>query len=404
MEYTPENINTLGENEIFVFGSNLAGNHAGGAARIAREKFGAVKGQGVGLQGQSYAIPSMQGGVETIKPYVDEFIRFAEKDYHHTYFVTRIGCGIAGFSDEQIAPLFVDALNVYNIRLPKSFVDVLTSDKYTGSYLPNWQKHYSSYDMTIDYLLTLNRFKSYTPADLNNALIDLEEMIGQVSRRVCHAMSDVLYQNYPKDGTEGTAEAVVRYLAKIAKETGHCGPYEVPCMRYIYFTTAEVADTMLDLRNRTVPAPGEDNSGNQFFYSLFSVMTGRWNCGDNRYIYDNLNQAFPGFKRALECSWQSLFTGEKLDEKKVISLFSNPTIWTEWKNKAQHGLALYRCISPVLRHLCNKNTRVYHNGECGVFVPRKNFTLPVFDPSVGRVHFPNFALKKAFIERQLNIE
>ncbi len=61
MEYTPENITSLDEDEVFVFGSNLAGMHAGGAARVAYERFGAVMGQGVGMQGQSYAIPTMQG-------------------------------------------------------------------------------------------------------------------------------------------------------------------------------------------------------------------------------------------------------------------------------------------------------------------------------------------------------
>lgn len=71
-------IEELKANEIFVFGSNLQGIHGGGAARIARECFGAIMGQGVGLQGQSYAIPTMQGGVKTIKPYVDEFIKFAQ--------------------------------------------------------------------------------------------------------------------------------------------------------------------------------------------------------------------------------------------------------------------------------------------------------------------------------------
>ena len=79
MEYTPENITSLDEDEVFVFGSNLAGMHAGGAARVAYERFGAVMGQGVGMQGQSYAIPTMQGGVETIKPYVDDFIRLARE-------------------------------------------------------------------------------------------------------------------------------------------------------------------------------------------------------------------------------------------------------------------------------------------------------------------------------------
>lgn len=103
-KYTPENITHLEPDDIFVFGSNLDGLHMGGAARVAYEKFGAVWGQGVGIQGQSYAIPTMQGGVETIKPYVDQFIELAREWDQNTFYVTRIGCGIAGFTDEEIAP------------------------------------------------------------------------------------------------------------------------------------------------------------------------------------------------------------------------------------------------------------------------------------------------------------
>ncbi|MCR5039283.1 MAG: hypothetical protein K6A94_08120 [Bacteroidales bacterium] len=124
-EFTPERIMTLKPNEIFVFGSNLDGFHGGGAARIAMDRFGAVWGQGVGLQGQCYAIPTMQGGVNTIKPYVDEFVAFAEQHPEYKFLVTRIGCGIAGFANEQIAPLFQEALNVENIILPKEFVKAL---------------------------------------------------------------------------------------------------------------------------------------------------------------------------------------------------------------------------------------------------------------------------------------
>ena len=125
LKFTPENITSLGPDEVFVFGSNLAGIHAGGAARVARERFGAVMGQGVGMQGQSYAIPTMQGGVETIKPYVDDFIALAREWDQTTFYVTRIGCGIAGFTDEEIAPLFEDALDLYNVRLPESFYNIL---------------------------------------------------------------------------------------------------------------------------------------------------------------------------------------------------------------------------------------------------------------------------------------
>ena len=124
-EYTPEWITQLESNEVFVFGSNLAGCHAGGAARVACQRFGAVWGQGVGLQGQSYAIPTMQGGVETIVPYVDEFIEFAKSHSELKFLVTPIGCGIAGFTPDELAPLFVQAMEVENILLPKVFVDVL---------------------------------------------------------------------------------------------------------------------------------------------------------------------------------------------------------------------------------------------------------------------------------------
>ena len=124
-EYTPDMISALKENEIFVFGSNLGGMHGGGAARAAYNRFGAVWGQGVGLQGQSYAIPTMQGGVETIKPYVDEFIAFAQAHPELKFLVTRIGCGIAGFRDEQIAPLFAAAIDQDNIILPREFVDAI---------------------------------------------------------------------------------------------------------------------------------------------------------------------------------------------------------------------------------------------------------------------------------------
>ena len=131
-KYTPDFITELGPNDIFVFGSNLAGAHAGGAARLANQKFGAIWGQGVGLQGNSYAIPTMQGGIETVKPYVDEFIEFAKSHPELTFYVTKIGCGIAGFKEEDIAPLFITAINIPNIRLPEDFVDILSPSQQLG--------------------------------------------------------------------------------------------------------------------------------------------------------------------------------------------------------------------------------------------------------------------------------
>ncbi|MCM1110996.1 MAG: hypothetical protein NC336_07310 [Clostridium sp.] len=128
-QYTPEFISRLNPDEVFVFGSNLRGMHAGGAARIALDKFGAVWGQGVGPQGQCYAIPTMQGGVETIKPYVDQFIEYARECDQNTFLVTRIGCGIAGFRDEEIAPLFDEAYDFYNVRLPRTFALIIERNR-----------------------------------------------------------------------------------------------------------------------------------------------------------------------------------------------------------------------------------------------------------------------------------
>lgn len=122
---TPEWITDLKEDEVFVFGSNLKGMHGGGAARVAYDKFGAVWGQGIGMQGQSYAIPTMQGGVETIKPYTDEFIEYAKQHPEKKFLVTPIGCGIAGFSESEIAPLFKDAVNLENVWLPEKFYEFI---------------------------------------------------------------------------------------------------------------------------------------------------------------------------------------------------------------------------------------------------------------------------------------
>ena len=128
-----EDISSLAPDEIFVFGSNLAGLHGGGAARAAVDHFGAVWGQGEGLQGQSYAIPTMHGGVEAIRPYVDTFIAFAKDHPEYRFLVTRIGCGIAGFRDEEMAPLFEGCLMLANVYLPQSFLDILLPEQISAA-------------------------------------------------------------------------------------------------------------------------------------------------------------------------------------------------------------------------------------------------------------------------------
>ncbi len=129
MGFTPDYIDSLLPKQIFVFGSNTLGYHTGGASGTARKKFGAVWGQAEGLQGQSYAIPVDFGKDvrkdNEVKDAVDRFIAFAKEHTDLFFFVTRVGCGIAGYHDEEMAQFFKDALELKNVSLPKSFVDAL---------------------------------------------------------------------------------------------------------------------------------------------------------------------------------------------------------------------------------------------------------------------------------------
>lgn len=128
---SPNNIQNLEPNEIFVFGSNESGIHGAGAAKLALDKFGAQFRNPEGLQGQSYAIPTknrtvmMTLEIEEIKPYVDKFIKFSQENPQLKFLVTEIGCGLAGHTPESIAPLFKEAKAVKNIYLPKRFLDIL---------------------------------------------------------------------------------------------------------------------------------------------------------------------------------------------------------------------------------------------------------------------------------------
>lgn len=123
---TPDFITTLGENEIFVFGSNLSGRHGAGAARTAIQ-WGAEWGKASGIQGRTYAIPTKDASVlrtlsiEEIRPWVEYFIGFAKSHPDKIFLVTEIGCGLAGLKPSDVAPLFLGAKDLDNIHLPARF-------------------------------------------------------------------------------------------------------------------------------------------------------------------------------------------------------------------------------------------------------------------------------------------
>jgi len=130
MRITPDNIISLAENEVFVFGSNLSGRHGKGAAKTAI-RWGAEYGVAEGLQGRTYAIPTVNHSIsrslslDEIKPYVERFIVFAKENPGYKFMVTEIGCGLAGKKVDEIAPLFRNAVGIQNIFLPARFWKII---------------------------------------------------------------------------------------------------------------------------------------------------------------------------------------------------------------------------------------------------------------------------------------
>jgi hypothetical protein len=128
-ELTPENIQELKDNQIFVFGSNMNGNHAGGAARLAVEKFGAIMGQAEGIQGQSYAIPTLDKDMEKVTEeelvvFLGNFGNYANEHLEKEFLLTAIGTGIAGFDAGYMAYMVLRANLPDNVTLPKEFVKI----------------------------------------------------------------------------------------------------------------------------------------------------------------------------------------------------------------------------------------------------------------------------------------
>ena len=126
MKFTDDDITSLEKNQVFVFGSNESGRHGKGAAKTAM-KWGAVYGHAEGLQGNTYALPTVNASISKplkitkIKVYVDNFLEVAKSRPDLEFLVTEVGCGLAGLSVKEVAPLFKEALNISNVVLPRKF-------------------------------------------------------------------------------------------------------------------------------------------------------------------------------------------------------------------------------------------------------------------------------------------
>jgi hypothetical protein len=131
-QYTPDIINSLQSNEIFVFGANLAGRHGAGAAKTAL-KWGAVYGK-IGLEGQTYGLPTKDENIETlplseIRKHVRDYIEVVKQNPDFNFLTTKIGCGLAGLQPSDIAPMFEEFKDLKNLVLPREFWEFYKNER-----------------------------------------------------------------------------------------------------------------------------------------------------------------------------------------------------------------------------------------------------------------------------------
>lgn len=251
--FTPEKITYLGENEVFVFGSNLAGQHNGGAARVAYNMFGAKWGVGVGFQGNSYAIPTMQGGVETIKPYVDEFATFAEQHPELTFYVTRIGCGIAGFEDKDIAPLFNSAFDLTNVIFPESFHDIINHMRQLESETKDLVFHFTTVKF---YDEDLQKMESMTLEEKNSYKIELKKS----GKYTIKHESPINTESFPLLNTSKNGHHVIAITSKT---------FAITADKFLY---SNRFDWGLDLEQKILSVVAIDSCDADFPYGQFVVL------------------------------------------------------------------------------------------------------------------------------------
>lgn len=368
---TPNAIASLKPDEVFVFGSNLQGYHGGGAARVAVEKFGAIWGQGIGLQGQSYAIPTMQGGLDTIMPYVDQFIVFAMEHEELFFYVTRIGCGIAGFKDEEMAMLFKDALDLDNVCLPESFAKILEAQyqKMRREPFPNISRSASlrlsqqgQVRTLADIAMTLNGQNHYT--DIDAFMTDFDEAIksyikrGTIGSEICKAIE---YQIQSNEKVLFSANGYLDFDALVEMVDGLAVSNKSNPLEFIYSRREKTKLLRLAaLLNDIVHYTKADD----LMHDLFAIVTGRFNCGDNRYMYDSFHYPLVFFKKGVELVWDEIqehgYMNNDLLEQKIF---------TEHEEKVkEYGL------KQVIRNDFDQNAPCHPE----VFVPKRIGTAPVY--------------------------
>lgn len=445
--YTPNYIDKLGPKEIFVFGSNLDGNHYGGASEMALRKFGAIKGIGAGLQGQSYAIPTMKVGIEEIKAHVERFITFAKGSPHLTFYVTKIGCGSRGLSPQTIAPLFKRALGVRNILLPKEFVEILESQPLVEKDI---LVHAHGVSRTFaDVVITLNKTTPFSnPEEVMTALKSYFKRFTEAGDEVAFTAIRTLWSVLTEEDIfcNGQLE-IERFRKRIFDYDSFCQDYDKAYLLHCKEKICNIISYLNEFRRY--------KSADDILEDLPAEMSLSHHCGpiSKSYILSPVfNEGGGGypmvfFEMFLKKNWHRIAPDGVLEPKLLYEYMFD---------KHERGVRKYG-LETVIRHdyqvsgspchpevfipkevgtgpvyvqrdVNGKRSFVRSCGEGigpnsipnylefvismsvmetdsnykkigGYYVPTSDITLPIYNEWAGKVDFPDIAEKRAFIDR-----
>ena len=446
-EYTPVAIDSLKSDEVFVFGSNLQGRHSGGAARAARKKFGAIWGQGVGLQGQSYAIPTMQGGVETIKPYVDQFIDFAKQHTELFFYVTRIGCGIAGFKDRDIAPLFKDAMGIRNVCLPETFIEENKNADSPEVPQELLTMMYGQVRTLIDLLKALNKQEPIKDSD------DARERLTEIAERNVRygdgfafmAMRTIwcIMSRYEHEGSKVDIEQLEKDMLSFHDGNEYLKANDIEqifynysvrkMVKYIQFLNefrrySDYESIREDLQS--IPVSHCSSNDPQYYYSFYNgtiyriweILFEEWDniTKEGRLDNDLLEQvAFGRFDNMVKehglketirlaygdvgchpdiqapemreegIAWGPIY---RIDGKHIEKGCSDFRRWP-WTNTSFEMKFAHKILEKDKNYMCADTAR-----RRGLYIPVSDYTLPVYSRYGGKMHFESQEEKIKFIE------
>jgi len=343
----------------------------------------------------------MQGDIETIKPYVDDFIEFASKNYGKTFYVTRIGCGIAGFKDEEIAPLFTKALHTSNIRLPETFVKAIARmyrDKGEKVLTPWPVKKYGVYNLLVDMALACGG----NTAD--EKLRILEQNIGIAMRRDFlgypnRDLTDYLIANKSEILSGRNTD---RILLAIAEFIGIWHHDVVAQAVYRYFSSKvyQLAYLMFRTHDFSKRISIGFAIATDFNYAFYGTITGRWNCGDNSYMYEDIETCAKFFLTELREHKDEISIDGVFDRNKFLTFASQPYIWKYCHENDNHKATEVDMIFSVLHSAESIGEYKYIEDY---LVPAHDFSRPVYQVGNNkqRLKFPTYFIKEQFIKGML---